>query len=100
MNCKPGDLAIVVRDNSNLGALGKLVEVLYMAPAHNFRLPDGTLNEGASTPGKIWVVRLLGSKLKPPGCWWLARYGTGHDDALRPINGLPIDERIDDEVTA
>lgn len=100
MNCKPGDLAIVVRDNYGLGALGKLVEVLYAAPPYQFQLPNGRWNEPASDPGKTWVLRILGAPLRPPGFYYLTEYGTGHDNALRPIKGLPVDEKIDEEITA
>lgn len=101
MNCKPGDLAIVVRDNFNIGALGKLVEVLYLAPPIKFQLPNGQWNVGAGDRyGSIWVVRLIGSKLIPPKCWWPTEYGTGADSALRPISGLPVDEKVNEEITA
>ena len=102
MICKPGDLAIVVRDLNNIGALGKLVEVLYAAPAHTFVLPDGYLNQGEDA--EYWVIRLLGSKLWAPIGHLvkgrLAEYGTAYDGALRPIRGLPVDEKIDEEITA
>ncbi len=100
MNCKPGDLAIVVRDVNGLGMLGRLVECLYLAPAEKFQLPSGHWNEGASDPGKIWVLKVLGSKVKPPRCNYLTDYGTGNDSALRPITGLPVDEKHDEEITA
>jgi len=94
MNCKPGDLAMVVRDHFNIGALGKLVEVLYAAPAYKFQLPNGQWNEGAGERvGQVWVIRLLGAKLMPPRCWWMTEYGTGADSALRPLPGLTKEQR-------
>ena len=93
MNCKPGDLAIVVRDNFDIGALGKLVEVLYLAPPDKFQLPNGQWNVGSEDRyGQVWVIRILGEKLTPPNCWFQTEYGTGADSALRPLPGLTQDE--------
>jgi len=101
MNCKPGDLAIVIHDKHDIGGLGKLVEVLYTAPAETFQLPNGNWNVGAgSNVGKVWVIRLLGSPLKPPGCNFTTDYGTAHDYTLRPLKGDPVEEKRDEEITA
>ena len=98
MNCKPGDLAIVVRDNFDIGALGKLVEVLYLAPPDKFQLPNGGWNVGAGDRyGRVWVIRILGSRLRPPKCWWTTEYGTGADSALRPLPGLSEEQHENKE---
>ena len=98
MNCKPGDLAIVIRGE----LIGTLVEVLYAAPGHIFRLPDGHLHE-ACQPGN-WVVKILGA---PVNAHWVkdwppnrfAQYGSGADSGLRPLRGLPETEKHDEEIT-
>ena len=88
MNCKPGDLALVVIGPES----GKLLEVLYAAPPYIFRLPDGHLNE-AGRP-EDWVVRVLGSKIKVPRIpGRFAEYGTARDSYLRPLPGLTQEQR-------
>lgn len=100
MNCKPGDLATVITSEY----AGKLVEVLYLAPAHDFTLPDGFRNHGEPN-ATCWVIRVLGTPVKVrvdnygPG-WRLALYGTANDANLRPIPGVPLEEEIDEEITA
>jgi hypothetical protein len=85
MNCKAGDLAIVIVGKYS----GKLVSVLYRAPAHKFLLPDGVLNVG-EPDGKSWVVEVLGSPVWTPmnhGSPRFARYGSASDNVLRPLPG-------------
>lgn len=103
MNCKPGDLAVVTNVTSPEGEpyLGLLVEVLYAQPFHRFQLPDGFMHEPASEPNR-WVVKILGAPVKAPlvnGGHRLARYATAGDARLRPLRGLPQDERHDEEIT-
>jgi len=86
LRCKPGDLAIVVHGPAEI--IGSFVEVLYVAPANDFQLPDGHLHAGAEH--HRWVVRfareievplagLLGSSTR------MTRYSLVPDWALRPI---------------
>lgn len=100
MNCKPGDLAVVVVGPH----IGKLVEVLHLAPFHNFQLPDGCINKG-EPDGWHWCVKVLGAPVwvdikDHPYGGRHAMYGTVADASLRPIKGRPIDETIDEEITA
>ena len=97
MNCKPGDLAIVVRDGPYIGTL---VAVLYAAPAHSFSLPDG--HGHMACEADEWVVELLGRKLRAP-CEHgsrMTRYCSARDSSLRPLRGVPETERVEDEITA
>lgn len=87
MNCKPGDLAILVRSKWNLG---RLVEVLYAAPVGvKFSFPDG-LTASCSKPNK-WVVKSLGAGLfrNVGGKQEWATYGHAYDAHLRPIRPEP-----------
>ena len=89
LNCKPGDLAIIIRPSvSGPQLLGMIVKVLHAAPTHNFALPDGYV-QMSDRPG-YWVVefprpidvpvqigRIVGTRT--------ARYAIAPDRALRPI---------------
>ena len=44
MNCKPGDIAVVIGASR---FAGRLVEVLYAAPQNDFYLPDGCCHSGS-----------------------------------------------------
>lgn len=44
MTVKPGDLAIICNPGGRNH--GRLVEVLQVAPSHDFRLPGGNLSQG------------------------------------------------------
>ena len=99
MNCKPGDIAIVVGGNPYAG---RLVEVLYAAPVgQEFQLPDG-VTAAPTLPGR-WVIKSLGSPFPAPmrsGCTRAARYGVGSDSFLRPLPGQGVTTDQRDEVTA
>lgn len=98
MNCKPGDIAIVIGGGIYAG---RLFDVLYAAPATEFKLPDGKTHEGC--PPGYWVLKSLGSPVPAPLAWGGSRdtmYGCGPDAGLRPIRGLKEPESIDQEVTA
>jgi len=98
MNCKPGDMAVIVRGEP---LEGKLVEVLYAAPTRNHKLPDG-YQHVASAPNS-WIVKFLGAPIS-------ARIGEngrviGERDAafgrvedwrLRPLRGEPEPESTDE----
>ncbi|KVS07784.1 hypothetical protein [Burkholderia vietnamiensis] len=88
MNCKPGDLAYIVRDSGST-ALGLVVDVRRRSDR-----PDGT---------PCWMVGV------PEGCFLECR-ATGRkinarefripDAWLRPISGVPVTDDVTDEVTA
>lgn len=83
MNCKPGDLAIVVK--STCGNEGKIVRCLgLIGKSHTFRNPDGSLD----VCGKWQIDRPL------------KNYGGvmvlyANDSALRPIRD-PGDDAVDE----
>ena len=101
MNCKPGDLATIVRGKRSIG---RLVEVLYAAPQIDFYLPDGYPHAGSS-PGD-WVIRSLGAPFSAPteerAFLRVSMYVVGHDSGLRPLRGdsEKFDAENDLEITA
>lgn len=89
LNCKVGDLAIIVSDGQGgaSNAIGLIVEVVESARC---RLGPG------------WKVKMQNTRsieIRPGKTirsdWFLAE-----DRHLRPITGLPVDEEITNEVTA
>lgn len=95
MNCKPGDLAIVIGGSDYAG---RIVEVLHAAPSDDFfTLPDGYRHRPVE-PG-CWVIRFLGSPVKAPvgtdyasARYRITRYGSCRDAGLRPLRGLSDEE--------
>lgn len=87
MNCKSGDLAIVVRAGPYAG---RMVEVLFEAPAHSFTLPNGTPHAKPTTL-PAWVVNLLGSPIDArftlSGERRAVMQGVVADAYLRPLRG-------------
>lgn len=89
LNCKPGDLAIVVR--SVIGNEGKIVRCLYLA----------TDDEAMEiTEGRVWKIDRELLSLSEIGT--IRKAAFCEDDILRPIK--PLDElddvTSDNEVTA
>ena len=89
MNCKPGDLAIIIGDDpNNPDLVGMIVEVLYPPPAGPFNLPNGTGHKAVQLPN-MWVIRFT----RPvPVRWSLKRrkpnlYAVCPDSKLRPLPG-------------
>ncbi|HDR9497077.1 TPA: hypothetical protein QDC06_000264 [Burkholderia cepacia] len=95
MNCKPGDLAIIVNGRFP-EEIGRIVEVLRLAaPGIDFH-PD------ALSPA--WIVKsdrplpIFLHKANEIHSW--ANENPVADARLRPVTGLPITDDIKDEVTA
>ncbi|UEP23132.1 hypothetical protein LL999_23080 [Burkholderia ambifaria] len=86
MNCKPGDLAIMVTSGIKEN-IGKIFEVL--GPASHETTFFGHFS---------WRVRASSPALDNAGEFTLV--GTAFDAHLRPVSGLPITDDIKDEVTA
>jgi hypothetical protein len=94
LNCKPGDLAIVMYSETGLN-LGKIVEVIkLLGETPEFDGQFWNIDDGPS-----WLVEAKGSPI-------LCSVGPPlsvvpiPDAWLRPISGVPVDEEITDEVTA
>ncbi|POR52778.1 hypothetical protein B0G62_10475 [Paraburkholderia eburnea] len=93
MNCKPGDLAFVIRDEFPEN-IGRVVEVLALSPPEE------------DDDGLYWDVRFVGAP-GPYSDWDRPGVLAGYDveccfldGQLRPIGGIPVDEVQCDEVTA
>ena len=93
MNCKPGDLAVIIKPSlRGPQLLGMIVTVLHAAPQRDFRLPDGFWQFNDS-PG-YWVIELPRLMEVPillrgaPGTR-PSRHGIAPDSAMRPIRNQP-----------
>ena len=88
LNCRPGDLAIIIRPTrTGPQLLGMIVRVLHAAPAQDFRLPDGFMQ--LSGLPDYWVIELP-RVIEVPMMGWIkshrpSRYGIAPDNCLRPI---------------
>lgn len=88
MNCKPGDLAIIVSSRLAPENIGRIVEVVRR------RSPDGSL--------PCWIVRSNQPLVNrwEDGFVELVYERIYRDLCLRPVTGLPIANDVTDEVTA
>lgn len=92
MNCKPGDIAIIVRSKFAPQLLGRIVEVLHAAPSEGgFCLPNGQRH--VSLQGGLrhyWVCKFQ-SPIEAPGEFMpiTTVYAPAPDDCLRPIRDQP-----------
>nr|WP_164465573.1 hypothetical protein [Burkholderia gladioli] len=93
MNCKPGDLAYVVRAR-NAENVGAIVEVLHVA-VHGVDFVSSS-----DAPGHVWMVRsrrllaraTANGRPLPP-----ALERPFADACLRPIGGVPVTDEVEDE---
>ena len=97
MNCKPGDLAIIIGGSE---WSGMIVEIICRAPIGRFVLPNGDSAIGYCSDG--WVVKFQ-RKVRVPlvlGGWLMTEYGSGTDSKLRPLPGNLTEDELDAELTA
>ncbi len=95
MNCKPGDLAVIVR-TSNPMLIDRIVTVMYAAPAEQrFRLPDGFLH--FAVPRGYWVCEFanpveakIGFETEATGAR-ATKFAPVPDQNLRPIRDPGVD---------
>jgi hypothetical protein len=86
MNCKPGDLAIIVSDKSEFPPMcGHIVSVMNLAPWRPFTDPDG--NGHVAADSDSWLVKLQRPLLWPtyPSGYARTIYIVCNDSQLRPI---------------
>jgi hypothetical protein len=103
MNCRPGDIAVIVCLTPYWN--NRICEVLYATPQESFTLPDGYL--GSETRYPAWIVRLVGMPAKAKiirgdeRATRTAWFGSVPDANLRPLRGDPDTQEIvtDEEIT-
>lgn len=83
MNCKPGDLAVIVRSQFFPQEVGLLVEVVELVNAGAyFVAPDGVAYRPTAC---AWLIKYMGSCQKAQKGPGLLRFALWIDSCLRPI---------------
>ena len=105
MNCRPGDLAIII----SAPLIGRMVDVLCAPPVgQDFLLPDDYPHNAVDGAGS-WICRVLGESLAAPveradgmKGQRQTRYAVIGDHHLRPIRPAaePARDRVADEAPA
>lgn len=82
MNCKPGDLAVIIQGPN----AGSFVDVIRRAPVHDFFLPSMAYAAGAFD---AWIIKALAPISVPTvrGDWRRVDFAVAEDYILRPIRG-------------
>lgn len=100
MNCKPGDLAIIVMSNRMPSIVGRIVKVVAWASRGNFEHPEAGWID---LDHDCWEIRFIGAigalPTKRGGSResWVA---FAPDFILKPIGGAPVHNEQHDEVPA
>ena len=100
MNCKPQDLAVIVKAEATPTLIGKIVTALHLAPRGVFRLPDGKLHNVLPAEMAPWWVCEFAQPVRAPlesGGWRSTAYAPVPDQFLRPIRD-PGDDATDQMV--
>lgn len=86
MNCKPGDLAIMVSSEiqENIGLIFEVIS-LHIEASNEYGKP-------------VWNITSPRKTMSGDG--ELSQDGIAFDSQLRPITGLPITDDVTDEVAA
>lgn len=90
LNCKPGDLAVIVADHkTHPGTAGLLCDVLFASPLGDFNLPNGFQTKATTFPS--WVIKLHRPVyvLCLDGISRATDYAACPDEKLRPIRDQP-----------
>jgi hypothetical protein len=100
MNCKPGDLAIVVGPCVTPGLTGRVVEILRRAvPGEYYQSVCGkTVRLSIEVP--CWFVRSSTPlPMQTTLGWFLLFHERSIQDAiLRPISGVPVNDEVTDDI--
>jgi hypothetical protein len=95
MNCKIGDLAIIILGS---GIAGRIVEVVDTCPKNvEFRLPDGCRHYPVNHD---WIVKFQNPVEAPcsNGSIRTTVWAPCPDRVLRPISGLPLYDEMSEDV--
>jgi hypothetical protein len=83
MNCKPGDMAVIVRSQYFPQEVGLLVEVVeFKLRGSRFVDPDGV---GYKASEDAWLIKYMGTPQKAQNGQGIARFAMWLDSCLRPI---------------
>lgn len=98
MNCKPGDLAIVVGECMTPGIRGRIVEVIrFVGGQFEGRTVDSNRKD-------CWEIKAAGGGNLPQyftnGIVVMVPTRPFSDSQLRPISGVPVHDKEYDEVPA
>lgn len=78
MNCKPGDMAVIVKSDANVGRLVEVVEFVGVDPVFGGRV--------WYSDGPCWLVRSIGTPLQAANFWpALVMVAPIEDSRLRPF---------------
>jgi hypothetical protein len=96
MNCKQGEIAIVVRSKFVPDLLGRIVEVLHAAPSTgSFRLPNGQLHHPLTDSRFCWVCKFQSPVFAPSDTGPIkTHYAPVPDECLRPIRDQPGEDEM------
>ena len=96
MNCKQGDIAIIVRSKFVPGLLGRIVEVVSAAPTgKGFRLPNGRLHHELPDTRFRWVCKFQSPITAPSDTGPIkTHYAPVPDECLRPIRDQPGEDEM------
>jgi hypothetical protein len=100
MNCKPGDLAVVIGCTFTPEIVGRIVECVRLVTPGEILSANGLRLDPRAT-GPTWLVRAtraLPNRTSGGHLQWLPERFLA-DRKLRPITGLPITDDVTDEVT-
>lgn len=85
MNCKPGDLAIIIAGELSERNVGAIVEVLRIDDRETFLSETPTWRVRACNP-----LHRMDGQITTDGCV--------ADSLLRPVSGLPVDEDVTEDI--
>ncbi|GEM_PF-1447947 len=95
MNCKIGDIAVIIKSYGWNNHVGKVVKVVAEPPSGvAFHLPDGSVHHAIAHDSPVWVIESQG---EPFGCLEEPiMYGVGRDEGLMPISdsGAMVDTML------
>ena len=83
MNCKPGEMAIVVKARNRPNLLGRIVLCVRLHNSERFDADGVAFHLGSMTPGPRWLI-------DPP----IEDLMTVADASLRPIRDQPGEDEI------
>lgn len=102
MNCKPGDLAVIVKASQDQ-YIGIMVETICLIPPGRFPLPDGNVAYNSGKLPNCWMIKIVGGAIKVPtmgNVHLLGEYGLSYDECLKPLPGIPDEEETPIEARA